>query len=206
LLKVVLLKKNHPIISRTNMPPQFSQASYHLVQEDEEVPFLQKDLTKPLRVCCYGSSSPKTPDKYMNEAYNLGLLLAKRGHTCVNGAGAHGCMSAMNNGAVAGDGHIVGVMHEMFVVDGADWLGVCGTHDAFRTSNSQGGSGPTREILIAGGDDLQERKKLLVDKADALVVLPGGPGTFDEVRNYCLTANKKYVMMSLTTSSCAILP
>ena len=162
------------------MPPQVSQMSYHLVEEEEEPLLLQKDVTKPLRVCCYGSSSPKTPDKYMKEAYQLGLLLAKRGHTLVNGAGAHGCMSAMNNGAVAGDGHIVGVMHEMFVVDGADWLGVCGTHDAFR-KKSQDGTGPIREILIAGGDDLQERKKLLVDKADALIVLPGGPGTFDEV-------------------------
>lgn len=31
--------------------------------------------------------------------------------------------------------------------------------------------------------DLQERKRLLVENADALVVLPGGPGTWDEV-NY----------------------
>ena len=42
--------------------------------------------------------------------------------------------------------------------------------------------GPIREILVAGGSDLQERKKLLVQKCDALVVLPGGPGTWDEVR------------------------
>jgi predicted Rossmann-fold nucleotide-binding protein len=37
--------------------------------------------------------------------------------------------------------------------------------------------------LVAGGDDLQERKKLLVKDAEALVVLPGGPGTWDEVRH-----------------------
>jgi len=32
-----------------------------------------------------------------------------------------------------------------------------------------------------GGDDLQERKKFLVACADALIVLPGGPGTWDEL-------------------------
>jgi predicted Rossmann-fold nucleotide-binding protein len=36
--------------------------------------------------------------------------------------------------------------------------------------------------VIARGNDLQERKRLLVEGADALAVLPGGPGTWDEVR------------------------
>lgn len=36
-------------------------------------------------------------------------------------------------------------------------------------------------MLVASGPDLQERKKLLVKDADALVVLPGGPGTWDEL-------------------------
>jgi len=40
---------------------------------------------------------------------------------------------------------------------------------------------PMREILVAGGPDLQERKKFLVADADALIVLPGGPGTWDEL-------------------------
>ncbi len=44
----------------------------------------------PLRICCYGSSSSRTPAKYTDAAYNLGYHLAKRGHTCVNGAGSAG--------------------------------------------------------------------------------------------------------------------
>ena len=43
-----------------------------------------------------------------------------------------------------------------------------------------------RRILIAKGNDLQERKKLLVKDADALIVLPGGPGTWDEVCDDCI--------------------
>jgi predicted Rossmann-fold nucleotide-binding protein len=147
--------------------------------------FAAQVARKSLRITCYGSSSAKTPDKYLKEARSLGYILAKRGHVCVNGAGPFGCMAAMNDGAVAGDGHIVGVIHSMFLVDGgvgdlAD-KGL-GAHQAFDNTNPDHRDGPIREILVAGGDDLQERKKLLVDKAEALVVLPGGPGTWDEVR------------------------
>lgn len=176
-------------------------------------------ITSPLRICCYGSSSARTPAKFLKEAWNLGYILAKRGHTCVNGAGSYGCMvrvclvlvstqchsnciallispscsclyllnqAAMNDGADAGNGHIVGVIHEMFIVDGNDWY--CnrdgGAHRLFRhqvNNKATTEGGPHREILIAGGKDLQERKRLLVKDANGLIVLPGGPGTWDEV-------------------------
>lgn len=80
-------------------------------------------------------------------------------------------MAAMNQGANDGNGHIVGVIHEMFVVDGSDWL----------TGSSKVFTEGKHELLVASGNDLQERKRLLVEGADALVVLPGGPGTWDEV-------------------------
>ena len=90
-------------------------------------------------------------------------------------------MAAMNDGAAIGNGHIVGVIHEMFVVDGSDWcVRDGGAHHVFQNS-SVVRDGPLREMIVAGGDDLQERKKLLVKGAHALVVLPGGPGTWDEV-------------------------
>ena len=160
-----------------------------------ESPFLLEESPQPLRVCCYGSSSSLTPEKYMTEARSLGYILAKRGHTCVNGAGSFGCMAAMNDGAAIGNGHIVGVIHEMFVVDGSDWcVRDGGAHEVFRNASLTSAvaassspataphrDAPLREMIVAGGDDLQERKKLLVQGADALVVLPGGPGTWDEV-------------------------
>ena len=145
--------------------------------------YISKPAAKSLRVVCYGSSSSKTPEKYMAEARALGYILACRGHVCVNGAGSFGCMAAMNAGAASGNGHIVGVIHEMWVVDGSDWSANvvdAGAHDVF--TNPANREGPIRELLVAGGDDLQERKKLLVKGADALIVLPGGPGTWDEVR------------------------
>lgn len=152
------------------------------VQESE---FCSVTAKRPLRVTCYGSSSAKTPDKYLRSAKSLGYTLAKRGHICVNGAGNFGCMAAMNDGAVFGNGHIIGVIHEMFLVDGGYFAGKpvnfddIGTHKAFQ-NRKKDAEGRIREICVAGGDDLQERKRLLVQNADALIVLPGGPGTWDE--------------------------
>ena len=173
---------------------------------EEETTYITAAPVAPLRVCCYGSSSSRTPERYIDAAYTLGRTLAQRGHTCVNGAGSSGCMDAMNKGCDDAGGCIVGVIHEKFVKRGGDWFE--GTSSVFRrdrggvvvdegwrvagqTSGGGTGGGGKRnknkhehEIVIARGNDLQERKRLLVEGADALVVLPGGPGTWDEVRSY----------------------
>jgi uncharacterized protein (TIGR00730 family) len=112
------------------------------------------------RIACFGSSSNLTPQKYLDAAYELGNLLAKGSHLCVNGGGKDGCMGALNRGALAGEGKIRGVIHEM-------WIG----------EEEQ----PGIEMVVARGDDLAERKKLLFDNADAIISLPGGLGTFDEL-------------------------
>ncbi|CAB9496193.1 riboside 5'-monophosphate phosphoribohydrolase [Seminavis robusta] len=173
--------------------------------------FVAQAASSPLRICCYGSSAAKTPTKFLNEAWNLGFILAKRGHTCVNGAGSFGCMAAMNDGADAGDGHIVGVIHEMFIVDGNDWY--CnrdgGAHRLFKgktdTNNSNSTAdtrtGPTREMLVAGGKDLQERKRLLVEGAEGLIVLPGGPGTWDELWEMACARNLGLISLPIVCVS-----
>ena len=156
--------------------------------------FVAQPAERSLRITCYGSSAAQTPEPYLKEARSLGYILARRGHVCVNGAGTFGCMAAMNDGAVAGDGHIVGVIHEMFLVDdgyrGNQKIIVDrdgrGAHPAFQRlpspqTPSDERTGPIREIIVAGGTDLQQRKKFLVDKSEGLVVLPGGPGTWDEL-------------------------
>jgi len=154
-----------------------------------------------LRICCYGSSSPKTLQKYINDAYTLGYILCKRGHICVNGAGEHGCMGAMNLGMeeTDGTGKVVGVIHEMFIKDRD--RGICSrsSNSSNRNSSDNNGNSSKRkslwfegcapvfknckssELIVVGGDSLQQRKKKLVENIDALIVMPGGPGTFDEL-------------------------
>ena len=69
-----------------------TMADYALDPAIVESEFVSTKADVPLRVCCYGSSSANTPSKFLKEAWNLGFILAKRGHTCVNGAGSFGCM------------------------------------------------------------------------------------------------------------------
>lgn len=113
---------------------------------------------------------------------------------CVNGAGSYGCMSAMNDGVALADGHVIGVIHSMWLKPFDNIQQEAGAHQVFESSENAGGQSSTasksataiakkfkRELIVASGDDLQERKRLLVENADALIVLPGGPGTWDEL-------------------------
>jgi len=87
-------------------------------------------------------------------------------------------MGALNEGVEEGSGNVVGVIHRKFLVDaGGDWMD--GSSKVFRRGG--GRYGGSVELLVAEGEDLQQRKKMLVDGADAIVVLPGGTGTFDEL-------------------------
>lgn len=154
--------------------------------EQEQQKNQTNNKIRPLRICCYGSSSKNTLQHYIQEAYTLGQILGQRGHTCVNGAGATGCMGAMNQGILDTQGNVVGVIHEMFVEEGKGSGWVEGCHEVFQQQQAQGQGKEVKEnmnahLIVVGGDDLQERKKTLVKDADALIVMPGGPGTFDEL-------------------------
>lgn len=72
--------------------PAAEEENYALDSEITENGFCQARAKEHLRICCYGSSSSNTPSKFKREAFKLGYILAKRGHTCVNGAGSFGCM------------------------------------------------------------------------------------------------------------------
>jgi len=111
------------------------------------------------RVTVFASSSPRTPRTYLAQAEALGRLCAARGWVSVTGAGNSGCMGAFHDACLAAGGRIEGVILQRFLDDG---LGHDGLH----------------EVLIA--EEMRERKRLLGHRCDAYVVLPGGPGTWEE--------------------------
>ena len=115
-----------------------------------------------MRICVYASSSTRTSDRFMAAGRALGAAIAAGGHVLVNGGGRAGGMGALNEGCRAAGGRIVCVIHERFVVDGEEFAGA-------------------EKMVVAGGDDLGERKRLLVEHCDALIVMPGGVGTLDEL-------------------------
>ena len=87
--------------------------------------------------------------------------MAKRGHSLVFGAGAHGLMGAAARGVKAGGGYILGVVPKFF--DEADVEELCDFCDA-----------------LIRPDTMRERKQIMEDNCDAFLVVPGGIGTFEE--------------------------
>ena len=116
-----------------------------------------------LSVCVFGSSSNRTPNNFLKAGYELGKLLARKKYNCINGGGRFGVMGAINRGVIESKGISIGVIHSKWIVDVDEMQ-----------------SGMTK-MIVADGDNLVERKRLLFEHSDCFISLPGGPGTFDEL-------------------------
>ena len=108
--------------------------------------------TTQLKICVYGSSSKTTPKLYLDHAYRLGEIIAEKNYICVNGGGKFGCMGALSEGCHSKKGKVIGVIHEKWIVDGEEHKLV--------------------DMVVCSGEDLSERKQLLLDHGDCVIVLP----------------------------------
>jgi uncharacterized protein (TIGR00730 family) len=113
-----------------------------------------------MKICVYCASSDKVADKYFAVAEVLGRQMAAEGHTLVYGGGSMGLMGRIADVMIAHGGHVRGVMPRF--MDAVEW-----SHKSI-----------TEMVLV---EDMHERKKLLVDGVDAVVALPGGCGTLEEL-------------------------
>ena len=116
----------------------------------------------PARICVYGSASVKTPKAYVDVARKLGRAIAEKGLICVNGGGVTGVMGAVNEGCRDGGGMSLGVIHSM-------WIG------------EEDDKKMDEQIVTDGDWGLHGRKEGLMRNSDALIALPGGTGTFEEL-------------------------
>ena len=113
-----------------------------------------------MRICLYGASSNELESIYVEKTKALGVALAKRGHNLVYGGGARGLMGAAASGVVEGGGSVIGVAPNFFNVDGVLFQ-------------------ECEEMIYT--ETMRERKRIMEEKADAFIVVPGGLGTFDEL-------------------------
>ena len=97
---------------------------------------------------------------YNNEAYKIGKLIASKQHTLVYGGALCGNMGATYRGCKENGGKVIVIMPQFFVERGI-------------------GAIDSDEFIIT--KDMDERKKLLINKCDAAIVLPGGVGTLEEM-------------------------
>ena len=111
-------------------------------------------------VCVYSASSTKIAPVYFAAAEELGRLLALRGINLVNGAGSIGLMAATSNAVLANGGTVTGVIPRFMVEQGWHHTGL------------------TRLVET---DTMHERKQLMAQLSDAVIALPGGCGTLEEL-------------------------
>ena len=112
-------------------------------------------------VSVFGSALPKQGEAAWQEAYNLGSLLARSGHTVVTG-GYSGSMTAVSRGAAENGGHVIGI--------------TCEEIENWRPTGANEWVKEERKI-----GTLVDRIHALIRCAEAILALPGGIGTLAEI-------------------------
>ncbi|MSU88967.1 TIGR00730 family Rossman fold protein [Rhodobacteraceae bacterium 2CG4] len=113
-----------------------------------------------LSVCVYCGSRDGSDPAFAAAAEAVGALLAENGFRLVYGAGDVGLMGRVARTAQAG---------------GAETLGVIPAHLMAR----EAGKADLTTLIVT--ETMHERKKVMFMNADAVVALPGGAGTLDEL-------------------------
>ncbi len=111
-------------------------------------------------LCLFCGSKAGAEPAFATLAADLGGLCAALGVTLVYGGGANGLMGLAARAALAGGGRVVGVIPECLV------------------AAEVAQDGLSERIVTA---TLHERKAAMFARSDAIVVLPGGIGTMDEL-------------------------
>ncbi|MFD7938699.1 TIGR00730 family Rossman fold protein [Streptomyces sp. NPDC059755] len=109
-----------------------------------------------MRICVFLSAAD-LDDRYTRPAREFAELLGKGGHTLVWGGSDTGLMKVVADGVQEAGGRL------------------CGVSVDFLAAKARAGAD---EMVVAR--DLAERKRLLLQKSDAVVIMVGGTGTLDE--------------------------
>jgi len=112
------------------------------------------------RVCVYCASSRQCDPAYHEAARELGRTLAADGITIVYGGGLVGSMGAMANAALECGGRVIGILPQFM-------------HDL------EWGHNNLTELIVV--NDIHERKRMMISDVDAVIALPGGCGTLEEL-------------------------
>ena len=117
-------------------------------------------MSKIKSICVYCGSGPGTNPAFMEAARRFGRILAENRIRLVYGGGSAGLMGACAEAVLDHGGFVTGIIPD-FLTDRE--------HMLMRA----------QERIITR--DLHERKRLMFERADAFVALPGGVGTLEEL-------------------------
>jgi uncharacterized protein (TIGR00730 family) len=111
-------------------------------------------------ICVYCASGPGNNPAFMEAAMQLGRILAQNGIRLVYGGGSVGLMGALADAVLDHGGAVTGVIPDFLV-------------------NREHMLVRVQERIIT--PDMHERKRVMFERADAFVALPGGVGTLEEL-------------------------
>ena len=113
-----------------------------------------------MQVCVYCASSGRIHPDYFNATAKLAKELVAHDFTVVFGGGSSGLMGQLADSVLNAGGKIKGIMPQF--MNEVEW-GHKGVSDFTYT------------------ETMHERKAKFLEGTDALIALPGGPGTFEEL-------------------------
>lgn len=111
-------------------------------------------------VCVYCGSRPGELPAYRAAAQSLGKWIGHHGAQLVYGGGHNGLMGVIADATMAAGGRVVGIIPEALVAK-----------EFAKTDCS--------ELHVV--QTMHERKRMMAERADVFVALPGGIGTFEEL-------------------------
>ena len=117
-------------------------------------------MSKIKSVCVYCASGPGTNPAFVDSAHRLGQILADNRIRLVYGGGSVGLMGALAASMLDHGGFVTGVIPDFLV-------------------NREHMMERAQERIITR--DMHERKRIMFERADAFVALPGGVGTLEEL-------------------------
>jgi uncharacterized protein (TIGR00730 family) len=111
-------------------------------------------------ICVYCASGPGNNPAFVEAAREFGRILAENGIGLVYGGGSVGLMGTLADAVLDHGGAVTGVIPEFLV-------------------NREHMLARVQERIITR--DMHERKRIMFERADAFVALPGGVGTLEEL-------------------------
>jgi uncharacterized protein (TIGR00730 family) len=117
-------------------------------------------MSKIKTICVYCGSGPGSNPRFIEAAIALGKILAENRIRLVYGGGSIGLMGALATSVLDHGGTVTGIIPD------------------FLTSRE---NALTRVQELVVTPDMHERKRLMFERSDAFVALPGGVGTLEEL-------------------------
>jgi uncharacterized protein (TIGR00730 family) len=117
-------------------------------------------MNKIKTVCVYCGSGPGTNPHFVEAATALGKALAENGVGLVYGGGSVGLMGAVAKSTLDHGGRVTGIIPEFL-------------------TTRENALARVQEMIVT--PDMHERKRLMFERSDAFIALPGGIGTLEEL-------------------------